>query len=86
MYTHCALWPGMKEKWYRKAERAVIMYVIQYLSYPDWENKWVAGKTKYKTLEEAQAAYDALPIKYGHRIAEEYTVTRYKVVKAKQKK
>ena len=33
------------------------------------------------TLEEAQAAFVALPIKADHRIAEAYTVTRYKPVK-----
>lgn len=32
------------------------------------------------TLEEAQAAYDSLPIKAGYRIAEAYPVTRYKTI------
>jgi len=57
------------------------MYVIQYLTYPSWHNKWAAAPTRYATLKEAQAAYDALPFKSEHRIAEEYTVVRYKVIK-----
>lgn len=58
------------------------MFVIQYLSYPSWHNKWVAYREKYSTLEEAKAAFEKLQFKSEHRIAEEYTVTRYKVVKA----
>ena len=57
------------------------MYVIQYLAYPSWNHKWVAAPTQYKTLEEAQAAYNELPFKLEHRISEVYTVTRYKPVK-----
>ena len=33
------------------------------------------------TLAEAESDYDALPIKANHRIAEAYTVVRYKAVK-----
>jgi len=38
---------------------------------------------RYKTLEEARTAFDSLPkiIQVNSRIAEEYTVTRYKAVK-----
>jgi hypothetical protein len=57
------------------------MYVIQYLTYPIWNHKWAALREQYSTLEEVQAAYDALPCKSDHRIAEVYTVTRYKPVK-----
>jgi hypothetical protein len=57
------------------------MYVIQHLAYPLWEHKWVPGKTRYPTLTEAQAEYEKLPFKSEHRIAEEYTVVRYKPVK-----
>lgn len=34
-----------------------------------------------RNLAEAESDYDALPIKAGHRIAEAYTVVRYKAVK-----
>lgn len=56
------------------------MYVIQYLSYPPWNHKWVACPQKYPTLKQAQDAYDKLLDKSGHRIMEEYTVVRYKAV------
>ena len=58
------------------------MYVIQYLAYPTWHNKWVAAPVRFQTLEAARAAFDKLPIKADHRIMEEYTVTRYKAVTA----
>jgi hypothetical protein len=58
------------------------MYVIQYLEYPEWNHKWAVMSVRFATLKEAQAAYDKLPIKHGHRIMEEYTVTRYKAVKS----
>jgi|GEM_PF-3234261 len=57
------------------------MFVIQYLTYPSWNNKWAPTGKRYPTLAEAQTAYDALTFKTGHRIAEEYTVVRYKVIK-----
>ena len=37
---------------------------------------------EYDTLDEAILDYDALLIKADHRIAEAYTVVRYKAVKA----
>lgn len=58
------------------------MYVIQFLAYPSWDHKWVTIPKRFATLEEALAAFDALPIKFEHRIAEEYTVVRYKPIKA----
>ena len=36
---------------------------------------------QFDTLTEAKAAFEALPIKHNHRIAEAYTVVRYKAVK-----
>lgn len=57
------------------------MFVIQYLTNPSWHNKWAPTDKRFPTLAEAQAAYNALPFKPGYRIAEEYTVVRYKVIK-----
>lgn len=54
------------------------MYVIQYRIH-EWD-KWETSSRRYPTFEEAQTVFNALPIKAGHRIAEEYTVTRYKAV------
>lgn len=56
------------------------MFVIQYLTYPEWHHKWAAAPERYSTLEEAKAAFDKLPMKCGYRIAEEYTVIRYKPI------
>ena len=55
-------------------------YVIQYKLSP-WDTAWVTGPKQFDTLEEAKAAFDKLPIKADHRIAEAYTVVRYKAVK-----
>ncbi len=66
------------------------MYVIQYRTRGDgfkpgtWQPCCVGGVPKrYNTLSDARAAYDALPrvLRPDYRIAEEYTVTRYKLVK-----
>ena len=46
---------------------------------PTW-SPWEVIR-EYDTLAEAESDYDALPIKAGHRIAEAYTVVRYKAVK-----
>ena len=57
-------------------------YVIQYKRKP-WDTEWVTSEVQqYDTLEEAKAAFYSLPIKADHRIAEAYTVIRYKAVKA----
>ena len=56
------------------------MYVLQWRVH-HWENKWTTGRKKYPTLKEAQDAFDNLPFKSDYRIAEEYTVTRYKAVR-----
>lgn len=54
-------------------------YVIQFKKYryDPWQ---VCPGHEYNTLEEAKAAFDALPIKTDYRIAESYTVVRYKAV------
>lgn len=53
-------------------------YVMQMRQF-DW-SPWEVIR-EYATLAEAKSDYDALPIKAGHRIAEAYTVVRYKAVK-----
>lgn len=55
-------------------------YVIQSrkFNYDPWE---VHPCCHYDTLEEAKAAFKALPFQHNHRIAEAYTVVRYKAVK-----
>lgn len=56
-------------------------YVIQSKAKP-WSSTWTTWTNRrFETLEEAKAAFAALPIKAGHRIAEAYTVTRYKPVR-----
>lgn len=56
-------------------------YVIQSKTH-DWDTAWTTWTNRrFDTLEAAQAFFSALPIKTNHRIAEAYTVTRYKPVK-----
>lgn len=56
-------------------------YVIQSKAH-SWETKWSTWTNcRFDTLDEAKAAFAALPIKADHRIAEAYTVTRYKPIK-----
>lgn len=56
-------------------------YVIQSKAH-SWETTWTTWTNRrFGTLAEAQAAFDKLPIKADHRIAEAYTVVRYKPVK-----
>lgn len=45
----------------------------------EWKNTWITFD-EFDTIEEAKEAYDSLPIKAGYRIAESYTVTRYKTI------
>ncbi len=55
-------------------------YVIQSKA-NSWDTKWSTWKNRrFDTLEEAKKFFAALPIKANHRIAEAYTVTRYKPV------
>lgn len=53
-------------------------YVLQMQAHP-W-TPWVVAR-EYDTLAEAWDAYDALTSKTGYRVAEAYTVVRYKPVK-----
>lgn len=55
-------------------------YVLQYkkFRYDPWQ---VVPGREYDTLEEAKAAFDALPFKDGYRIAESFIQVRYKAVK-----
>ena len=57
------------------------MYVLQMLE-KAWGDKYITLEDpRYKTLEEARAALNAKPGKSQYRIAEEYTITKYKAVK-----
>ncbi|MCI9310653.1 MAG: hypothetical protein HFF51_05985 [Lawsonibacter sp.] len=56
-------------------------YVIQSKAH-HWDTKWTTWTNRrFDTLAEARAFFDTLPIKADRRIAEAYTVTRYKPVK-----
>lgn len=54
-------------------------YVLQMRNSP-WKNTWTT-LVSFDTLEEAKAAYDQKSPKTQYRVAEAYTVTRYKAVK-----
>lgn len=54
-------------------------YVLQ-MQKSRWD-KWETVSQEYGTLEEARAELERKSIKIGYRIAEAYTVTRYKAVK-----
>lgn len=56
-------------------------YVIQYKRLP-WRNEWTTLGESFQTLEDARKAFAALgPIgRIDNRIAEAYTITRYKAV------
>jgi len=58
-------------------------YVIQ-SRIRNWDPWEVIPGREYDTLAEAKAAFEALPVKMGHRIAERYTQVRYKAVKAEE--
>ncbi len=58
-------------------------FVIQSKVHP-WDTTWRTWTNRrFATLEEAQAAFEALPTKADHRIAEAYVVTRYKPVRGR---
>lgn len=62
-------------------ENGMSYYVIQSKTHP-WSTTWTTWPNRrFDTLAEAQAAFEALPVKADRRIAEAYTVTRYKPVK-----
>ena len=54
-------------------------YVIQRRE-NHWSNRWVV-RSEHETLEEAKAELAKLPFQQEYRIAEAYTVIRYKPVK-----
>ena len=65
------------------------MFVIQYFTRGDgfkpgtWDAFHEYGQPKkYETLEQARAAFNRMGFTADCRIAEEYTVTRYKAIKA----
>jgi hypothetical protein len=68
----------------RRLRRKKDMYVIQERVKP-WIEKYetLHSKGRFKTLPEAREAFEGLPklLQISCRIAEEYTVTRYKAVK-----
>ena len=53
-------------------------YVIQHRDWDPWQ---VCPRLQYDTLQEAKAAFKALPFKDGYRIAESFIQVRYKAVK-----
>ena len=55
-------------------------YVLQYKPNVH-KDKWLTMAPAYMTLEAAKAARSHMPMNQGIRIAEAYTVTRYKPVK-----
>lgn len=62
-------------------EEVMKRFVIQRKKH-SWDTAWIMiERLQYDTLEEAKAAFEGLPIKADHRIAESYTVTRYKAVR-----
>lgn len=54
-------------------------YVIQRRE-NHWSNRWVV-RSEHHTLEEAKEEFQKLTFKAEYRIAEAYTVVRYKPVK-----
>jgi len=58
-------------------------YVIQMRLY-NWDPWEVIPGQEYDTLAEAKAAFEALPLKTGYRIAESYIQVRYKPVKMQE--
>ena len=65
-----SLWEG---------ESAMGKYVIQRKE-NQWSNRWEVH-SEHETLAEAKAAFAKLPFQWEYRIAEAYTVVRYKQVK-----
>ncbi len=57
-------------------------YVLQGRHFPH-SNNWETLYCKYDTYEEAEAARLRLPAPNTYRVAESYTVVRYKAVKVK---
>ena len=55
-------------------------YVLQWRKYPH-SNNWETISRTYPTYEEAEAARLRMPAPSCYRVAESYTVIRYKAVK-----
>lgn len=55
-------------------------YVLQFRRYPH-SNNWDTVSRPYATFEEAEAARLRMPAPSCYRVAESYTVVRYKAVK-----
>lgn len=55
------------------------MYVLQFRM-NKWD-KWETMCTRYPTVAEAKETIKDNPFKSNYRVAEEYTVVRYKAVK-----
>lgn len=62
-----------------EGERDMGKYVIQRRE-NHWSNRWVV-RSEHETLEEAKAELAKLQFQQEYRIAEAYTVVRYKPVK-----
>ena len=56
-------------------------YVLQCLVYSNGKKQWLTMAGEYETAEEAEGVRLLLPIPDNYRVAEAYTVTRYKAVK-----
>ena len=57
-------------------------YVLQYKRYPH-SNQWETISRQYATYAEAEARRLQMPAPSSYRVAESYTVVRYKAVKAR---
>jgi len=57
-------------------------YVLQFRRYPH-SNIWETLNHLYRTAEEAEQARREMPAPDTYRVAESYTVIRYKAVKPK---
>lgn len=62
-----------------EGERDMGKYVIQRRE-NHWSNRWVV-RSKHETLEEAKTEFAKILFQQEYRIAEAYTVVRYKPVK-----
>lgn len=70
---------GLNE-WLPNEKNVIQMYTYKSRSF--YTKHWVTMESmQYDTLEETTDAFAQLPIKAGHRIAEAYTVVRYRPVK-----
>lgn len=58
-------------------------FVLQCVTYRDGKRLWTTMEGEYDTAEEAEGVRLLLPIPDNYRVAEAYTVTRYKAVKVK---